>query len=112
MSGQFTPVLTLPVVATAALVAETFVTATGTTAAANGNALGVARSPAAIGQTAPVDVLGTAIVVAGAAIAAGAQVGCDASGRAVTYSTGAILGRTLQAASGLGDRVEVLLIPN
>lgn len=70
--SQNTPLLTLSTKATAALIALRFVTATGATATAAGNALGVSRSDAAIGEYAPVDVLGTTQVTAGGAITAGA----------------------------------------
>lgn len=101
-----------PIKATAAINAERFVTATGATAAAAGNALGVSRSDAAIGQVFPVTCLGTAIVTAGAAVAVGAGVEADATGRAITLAAGKKLGTALQAAAAAGDRIEVFLIPN
>lgn len=105
-------VLTLSIVATAALTAETFVTATGATATAAGNALGVARSAGAIGAEVPVDFLGTTVVTAGAAIAQGARVEVGAGGKAVTLAAGKAVGIALQAAAADGDRIEVALIPN
>lgn len=104
--------LTLTVAAAAALTINRFVTATGAVPSANGNALGVTRTSGAQGDLVPVDVMGTALVEASAAISAGAAVATTNDGRAVTYSTGVAVGRALQAASGAGALVEVLLIPN
>lgn len=113
MSRQSFPIFTLPVTATAILLAERFVTAAGTLPAADANVLGVARSAAAIGDKVSVDVIGTAIVEAGAAVAAGATLKTDNQGRAITWATaGAKVGLALQAASAAGDLIEVLLIQN
>lgn len=110
-----TPLLALTIVATAALSAQRFVTATGAQTGAGGNAIGVARYAGAIGDKVPCDALGTAYVESGAAIAAGALIGADASGRAITWASGAALGRVVPndpGASASGQFVEVLLIPN
>lgn len=108
-----TAILTLTVAAAAALSANRFVTAVGAVPAANANCVGVTRSSAgAAGDLVPVDVLGTAMVEASAAIVAGAAVATTNDGRAVTYSTGAVLGRALTAAGAAGQFIEVLLIPN
>lgn len=105
-------ILTLAIAAAAVLNAERFVSATGAVATAAGNALGVTESDAAIGEQVPVITLGTAIVTAGAPIAAGAAVEVGATGKAVTKAAGIAVGRALQAALADGDRIEVLLIPN
>lgn len=109
---QMTSKLDHPVKATAAITGERFVSATGAVAAAAGNALGVARSNAAIGEVFPVTTLGTAIVTAGAAIALGARVEVGATGKAVTRAAGIPVGVALQAAAADGDRIEIHLIPN
>jgi hypothetical protein len=99
--------------------------------------LGVARRSAAIGDPYDAAMIGTAIVEAGAAFAAGASLIVDAQGRAIA-STGKlaiaagavavtsvaangtadlvggdtpeyVFADALQAASGAGDKVEVLL---
>jgi hypothetical protein len=110
--SQKISMLTLSIAATAALTAETFVTATGAVATAAGNAVGVAATDAAIGELCPVDALGTAVVIAGAAIAKGAHVEVAADGKAVTLAAGKAVGVALEAAAAAGDRIEVLLIPN
>lgn len=112
--SQNTPLLTLSTKATAALIALRFVTATGATATAAGNALGVSRSDAAIGEYAPVDVLGTTQVTAGGAITAGAAIEVGAGGKAVAATAGKIVARAApgSAAAADGDVIEVFLIPN
>jgi hypothetical protein len=106
--------LTLTVAAAAAILANRFVTAASAQAEADENAIGVARSAAsAAGVLVPVDVLGTTIVEAGAAVSAGASLKADADGRAITWATaGARVAIALQAATAAGQFIEVLLIPN
>lgn len=105
-------VLTLSVKASAALSANTFVTATGAVATAAGNALGVARSDAVSGDLCPVDVLGTAKVIASAAISAGAHLEVASGGKAVTQTSGKTVGIALEEAGEANDVIEVLLIAN
>jgi hypothetical protein len=81
-------------------------------AAANAALYGIARFPAAAaGEDVTLDVMGTAIVEAGAAVALGAALATDAQGRLVTHSTGPIVGRALQAATAAGQFFEALLTP-
>lgn len=115
MTMQAFPVLTLTVVATGAMTAHRFVTAAGVQAGADANTLGVTRSDAVSGDRVAVDVLGTVILEAGAAFAAGATLKSDASGRGINWATsgsGAKVAQALQAATAAGQFVEVLLIPN
>ncbi|HET8898101.1 MAG TPA: DUF2190 family protein [Rhodanobacteraceae bacterium] len=105
--------LALPVIAAAAIEAERFVTAAGAYPTAATSAFGVSTTKAASGELFGVDVLGTAIVTAGAAIAKNASLEVGSSGKAITRtSTNPIVAVALQAASADGDRIEVLLIPN
>lgn len=113
MSKQSISILTLTIAATAAITANRFVNAIGAQVAADGNALGVARSAAAIGEQVAVDVLGTAVVESGAAFAKGATLKVDASGRAITWVTsGGRVAIALEAATAAGQFVEVMLIDN
>jgi Uncharacterized conserved protein (DUF2190) len=105
-------ILTLSVKAAAALSANRFVVDAGVVPAAAARALGVTVAPAAIGERTRVEVLGTATVEAGAAVAVGAQIECDALGRGITKAAGVVLGRALTSAAIAGDLIEVLLIPN
>lgn len=113
MSRQATPLLTLPVTLTGTVAAHRFVAPSGAYAAADGNTLGVARTGGGSGDKVSVDVIGTAVVEAGAAVSANDTLEVDSTGRAVTWATsGAKIGMALQAASGAGVFIEVLLIPN
>lgn len=114
MSAQNTALLTLTVAAAGAIAANRFVTPAGAQAGADANTLGAARfAAAAAGDKVPVDVLGTAVVAAGAAFAAGATLKADANGKAITWAvSGAKVAVALQAAGAADELVEVLLIPN
>lgn len=113
MSAQCKVVLTITVAATGTIAANRFVTPAGAQAGADANVLGVARTAAVSGAAIPVDVLGTVVVEAGAAISAGATLKSDANGRAIPWATsGAKVALALQAAAGAGERIEALLIPN
>jgi hypothetical protein len=107
-----TSLLTLSLVAAAALTANRFVTAAGGVPSANGNAVGVTRAGAVSGELVPVDVIGTSMVEASAAIAAGVAVASTNDGRAVTFSTGVTVARALTPATAAGQLIEVLLIAN
>ncbi len=75
-------------------------------------AVGVLRNKPLAGQAAEVAILGTATVIAGAAIAAGAKVAPTAAGKAQTaVSTQYSRGIALTAAAADGDEIEVLLLP-
>lgn len=106
--------LALTMTASAAIISNRFVTPAGAVAGAGVNAQGVAQSAAASGEKFTATVLGTEIVEAGAAIAAGALIECDATGRAITKAAGATLARLApgEVATAAGQFVEVVLIPN
>ena len=112
MSKQAFPLLPLTIIATAALVAERFITFAGAVPAADAYVLGVVRQNAVSGDKVTVDVVGTVIVEAGAAITAGATLKVDASGRVITWATsGARVGLALQSAGASGQFIEILLTP-
>lgn len=106
--------LALPVLATAAITANRFITPAGALTGAAGNAQGISQTDAAIGAKVTTTVLGTEIVETGAAIAAGALIESDATGRAVTKAAGVTLARLApgEVATAAGQFVEVILIPN
>ena len=108
---QKSSVFTMTAVATAAVAANRFIgLLTGAHCAAAAKAQGVSQYPAAIGEAFAVDVLGTAIVEAGGAIAVGGPIKADASGKAVLQAgAGEILGYAVMAASADGQKIEVLL---
>ena len=113
MAAQNISLLTLTVALTGTVAAARFVTAAGAQAGADANTLGVSRVAGVSGDKAPVDVMGTAVVEAGAALSAGATVKSNASGQAITWaSSGAKVGLALEAATAAGQMIEVQLIPN
>ncbi len=113
MSQQAIALLTLTVALTGTVAANRFVTPAGAQAVADSSTLGVARAAGVSGDKIPVDVIGTTVVEAGAAVAAGATLESDASGRAITWATaGGKVGIALEAATAAGQMIEVLLLPN
>ena len=109
---QKIPLLTLAVIAAAALAIERVVGRDGNYATADGNSFGVTNTSAEIGDRVSVDVLGTTIATAGGAFDDGDYLEVGANGKLVVHSTGIAVAQALQAATADGDRVEVLLIPN
>jgi hypothetical protein len=107
-------ILALPITATGAITSNRFINAAGTLSAAAGNAQGVAQTDGVIGDKVTATVIGTEIVETGGAIAAGALVESDATGRAVTKAAGVTLGRLApgESATAAGQFVEVILIQN
>lgn len=114
MSRQCNPLFPLTVIAVGAVAVARFVTPLGAQAGAAANTLGVARTEAVDGDALTVDVLGTTLVETGAAIAAGAALETDASGRGITKAAGATVARLApgESAGGAGELVEVILIAN
>lgn len=104
------PILAVPLDLAANISAGHFVKADGALAGAGDVALGVLYMTAKSGELGTVRVLGLVPVVAGGAIAAGADIQSNAAGRAVAYDgTGAILGRALSAAAADGDEFQAFL---
>ncbi len=115
MSTEKIPLLTLTVIAAAAIVAETFVTATGAVPTQGVNVLGVANSAAASGDALAVQSDGVAVVVSGGTFVVGDAISTDVAGKAIKApgaAPNAIVGRALDASSAAGQRVRVKLIPN
>lgn len=111
--SQKVPLLTLSVVAAALVAADRFITGAGVYPAAGAGARGVAATDAAaIGDLVPVDVLGTSVVTAGAAIAKDAKVQIGTDGKVITLAAGVAVGVALEAAASDGDKIEIFLIPN
>jgi hypothetical protein len=65
-----------------------------------------------IGDAIPLTLVGVAIGEAGAAVAFGAALEFDASGRYITRTTGITVARALTAASAAGAQMEILVITN
>lgn len=100
-------------VASAAVAAARFVgMLTGAQCASGAKAQGVSQCPANPGEAFAVDVLGTTIVEAGGAIAAGSEIkaAADGSGRAIARGgAGPLDAYAVTAASAAGQKIEVLL---
>lgn len=113
MAASNTSVFAVGVTLTAASTQYRGMQITGAAAAAAGNGY-IAQTTQAIGERCTLTVLGTAIAEAGAAIAAGALVEFDSSGRVVTKSAGVAIGRLAPGytAGAAGDLVEIIVIPN
>lgn len=109
---QSIPILTLPLTASATVRTERFVTYAGAECGAGVAAAGVSADAGVSGDLIPVVRLGTAVVVCSAAVNAGALVETATDGRAVTRTTGVVVGRALTASTAAGQRIEVLLIPS
>lgn len=92
----------------AELVRQRFVGFGGAVCAAAAKALGVAAVDTAVGNQAPVNVLGEILVEAGAAIAVGAEVESDATGRAITKAAGVSNGFARDAAAAAGDIIRIV----
>ena len=112
MAASNIAVLTVGVVATGTITQNQAMTAGGAVASAAGNAVGFANTGGATGARIPVTALGTALAVAGAAIALGAAVEVGSAGKVITRSAGVTVGRAMSAAGADGDQIEILVIPN
>ena len=112
MAAACYKVLTLSVVAAAALSQYRAVNAAGAVPGAGARSLGVTDYAVGAGERVSVAVLGTAIAEAGAAFAIDAALELDSLGRFITKNAGATVARALTAAGGAGNLVEILLIPN
>lgn len=115
MSKANLSLMTLTVIASAAVVANRFVTTAGAYPGAGALALGVTRSDGAVSDPIPVDVLGTAVVEAGAAITADVPVMVTATGKVIPHDGDGdkhAVGRALEAAAAEGSLVEILLVPS
>lgn len=114
MSKANISILTLTVVAAATVADKRFVKTAGTYPTAGGLALGVTRCNGGSGDLLPVDVMGTAVVEAGAAIAVDATLMVTAAGKVITHDGDGdkhAVGRALEAAAEDGRFIEILLVP-
>lgn len=100
--------LTVTVLAAAALARFRFVNFAGAVPAAGARVMGVSATDYDIGEQAGVNTHGELLVEAGAAITAGAEVETDVSGRAITKNTGVAFGVARDAASAAGEIIRVL----
>lgn len=71
--------------------------------------IGIARGAVSSGDPVEYEVIGEVVCCSGAAIAVGAKLGLDATGRVITWTTGQIVGRALEAVSAADEEIRVLL---
>ena len=100
--------LAVTITAAMALSRFRFVGYGGHVAGAGKRVLGVPTTDFSAGEQASVATHGEILVEAGAAVAAGAEVESDASGRAVTKTTGIGFGVARDAATAAGEIIRVL----
>jgi hypothetical protein len=101
--------LSVTAVAQGAIEANRFVTVDGMQAGDGEAILGVSQYEAKIGDAVAVDVICVRDMVAGAAIALGAEVQSNATGQPITKAAGQVAGRALTAAANPGDIVKILV---
>lgn len=106
--------LAISQVAVGAVLANRFITPAGAIAGAGVNVQGVAQANAADGTLFGKSLIGTEIVETGGALAAGALVESDATGRAITHNLGVAVARLApgESATGAGQFVLVHLFAN
>ena len=72
-------------------------------------ALGVLSANTDQDEQAPITVLGIKLVLSGAAVSSGAKIQSDASGKAITFSSGESNGFAMDEASGADELIRVRL---
>lgn len=108
MKGQ-NVVLTMSVLAQAALTRQRFIGLDGNTCEVGAKALAVAEYNTDAGNMVPGNVLGVILIEAGAAISVGAEVQSDASGKAIAKDDDGIgNGFALDAATADGDIIRIV----
>lgn len=101
-------ILVASVLAIADLSARRFVGFNGGVCADGAKALGVTEVDTEADNMAPANVMGVILVEAGAAIAAGAEVQSDASGKAITKAAGVANGIAWDAATAAGELIRIV----
>lgn len=111
---QQTPILSLTQTAASIIAANRFLDFDGNHAADGEKPLGVSAYAAAVGAAVSTRVLGTTMLEAGGAIAKGGPIkpAADGSGKGIAQAgAGPIAAYALEAATGDGKLIEVLLVP-
>lgn len=108
MSTQKRPLLTLTIMATAAISQYLAVTLSGAVAAAGAEGVVFATTDAAIGDNFAADAIGTTTAVAGEAISAGDPLEVGTGGKLVVQDEGARVGYALFDA-GIDTPFEILI---
>lgn len=102
-------ITTIPAAADLSASKNLFIGLTGAICGNGAKPLGVLNANTANTYQAPVVAVGIALVISGAAVTAGDKLQSNASGKAITYSSGEIAGYSLDTASGADELIRVLL---
>lgn len=86
-----------------------FIAFDGTVCDAGDKPLGVLNANTNLGEMAPVACLGIVLVYSGDVISIGDKLECDAAGKAVPFSSGAVVGYALDNASGADELIRVFI---
>lgn len=108
LAGNAALTLTSSARCTVAVPARRFISPIGGLPTAGGQTLGVTVANFDIGDYASAEALGVLIVEAGMAVAVGARVETDATGRAVTKAAGQDQGLAITAATAAGEMIRIL----
>jgi len=104
------PILITSIEAKANLAKNLFVGFDGLVCGNGAKALGVCNAETDLGEMAPVTAVGIALVLSGAAVAVGAKIQSNASGKAITFAAGESNGFVLDAATGADELIRVKLV--
>lgn len=111
MAAGSTTLMACTVVATATITGGCGITLAGAVPAAGANGY-IAEFSGVSGDAITVNVIGTTVAMSGAAFAANTLLEFNASGKLIANTTGKVVARSLFAATGADQLVEVLIIPN
>ena len=104
------PILITSIVAKVNLAKNLFIGFDGDICGNAAKALGVCNAETDLGEQAPVMSKGIALGLSGAAITLGDKIQSDASGKAITFSSGEANGFALDAATGADEAIRVMLV--
>jgi Uncharacterized conserved protein (DUF2190) len=103
------PILITSVKAAANITKNLFIGFDGDICSANVKSLGVSNADTDADEELPVMAIGIALVYTGAAVSQGDKIASDASGKAVTFSSGEYNGYALDASTGADELIRILL---
>jgi hypothetical protein len=104
------PILITSIVAKVNLAKNLFIGFDGDICGNAAKALGVCNAETDLGEQAPVTAKGIALVLSGNSITQGDKIQSDASGKAITFSSGEANGFALDAATGADEAIRVMLV--
>lgn len=103
------PILITSIEAKVNLAKNLFIAFDGDICGNGAKALGVCNAETDLGEMAPITSLGIALVISGAAVAQGAKIQSNASGKVITFAAGESNGFALDASTGVDELIRVKL---